>query len=160
MFGGWHWKIDVIVHAPDVRQHAPRHGFGEQAPPGAGIVEAGQAEPANRKHDPSSRQQAICTLIGHGIGPHTPPGAGVVPAGQAVPMKLKHVPSASQQATKHGLGVHEVAPATVKPWHTVPSGMMMQDPSGRQQTCVFCGQLFGEQVPPGAGVVPAGQAEP
>lgn len=70
------------------------------------------------------------------------------------------MPSASQQATKHGLGEQLVAVVTRKPWQTVPSGINVHVPSGRQQTCTGCGQLLGTHVLPGAGVVPGGQAEP
>jgi hypothetical protein len=84
-FGAWHWKTVVKVHAPVVRQQAPRQGLGEHVPPGAATVPLGHVGEASRMHVPSSRQQAICTETGQPIGPQTPPGAGVVPVGQAVP---------------------------------------------------------------------------
>lgn len=159
--GGWHWKMLATTHCPVTRQHAPLQGLGEQMFPGAGRDPGGQTAPNTKKHDPSSRQQAFWIWIGQAIGPpHVPPGAGVVPVGQDVPTKLKHVPSASQHATKHGLGTQPVAPETMKPWHAVPSGISVHDPSGRQQTTVGSGQGFGTQVLPGAGVVPPGQETP
>lgn len=100
MFGGWHWKMLVTVHASVAAlQQAPRHGFGEHVLPGAGTVEVGHG-PATMKHDPSSRQHADWIVIGHSVfGPHTPPGAGVVPDGHARPTNVLHVPSGLQQAT-------------------------------------------------------------
>jgi len=134
VFGGRHWKIDVMKHCPDVPQHAPRQGLGVQTFPGAAIRPPVHCTPASRIHEPSVRQQAVCTVTGQPIGPHTPPGAGVVPAGHAVPMKLKHVPSAWQQATKHGFGVQPVAAGIRKPWQKTPNGITVQVPSGKQQT--------------------------
>lgn len=161
MFGGWHWKMVVIVQASVCGlQQAPRHGLGEHVLPGAGVVLDGHGA-AVRKHEPSSRQQATWTVIGHSVsGPHTPPGAGVVPGGQAVPTTVEQVPSGLQQATKHGLGVQLVAVGMMNPGHAVPSGMIVQAPVGRQQTCPPCGQGLGVQVLPAAGVVPGGHALP
>jgi hypothetical protein len=113
------------------------------------------------KHDPSSRQHADWIVIGQMVlGPQTPPGAGVEPAGHETPTTVLHEPSGLQHATKHGLGVHEVAVGTRKPVQTVPSGMIVQVPSARQHTWPCCGQGLGVQVLPGAGLVPAGHALP
>jgi hypothetical protein len=161
MFGGWHWKMEVSVHASVCAlQQAPRHGFGAHVLPGAGTVADGQGA-AVRKHDPSSLQHATWIVTGHRVlGPHTPPGAGVVPAGQVVPTTVEHEPSGLQQATKHGFGVQLVAVVTTNPLQTVPNGTIVHVPSGRQHTCPPCGQGLGVQVLPAAGVVPGGHALP
>jgi hypothetical protein len=161
MFGAWHWKMVVSVHASVwALQHAPRQGLGAHVLPGAGRVEAGHG-PVTMKHEPSSRQHAEVMVIGHSVfGPQTPPGAGVVPAGQVSPTKVLQEPSGLQHATKHGLGVQEVAVGTRKPVQTVPSGTMVHVPSARQHTWPCCGQGLGVQVLPGAGLVPDGQALP